>query len=107
MANNYKNAKVDLTTTDATVLYTCPAATTSLVKSILVCNDSVHNDTITVTITDADSNVFSVYSLEAISGPATNELLTGPLVVQENEVIKVTAGTVDRIQVVASLLEIS
>ena len=107
MANNYKNAKVDLTTTDATTLYTCPGATTAVFKSFLVCNYSVHNDTITVTITDADSNVFSVYSLEAISGPATNELLTGPLVVQENEVIKVTAGTVDRIQVVASFLEIS
>ncbi len=58
MANNYKNAKIDLTSTSVKKLYTCPGATTAIFKSFLVCNDSVHNDTITVTITDADSNVF-------------------------------------------------
>jgi len=107
MANNYKNAKVDLTTTAATTLYTCPGATTAIFKSFLVCNDSVHNDTITVTITDADSSVFSVYSVKAVSGPSTEELLTGPLVVQENEIVKVTAATADRLHVVASFLEVS
>jgi hypothetical protein len=107
MANNYKNAKVDLTTTDITTLYTCPGATTALFKSFLVCNDSSHNDTITVTITDADSNVFCVYSVEAISGPSTKELLTAPLVVQENEIVKVTAATADRLHVVASFLEVT
>ena len=55
MANNYKNKKVDLTSTDATVLYTCPNATTGLFKSILVSEDSGNADTITVTITDAES----------------------------------------------------
>ena len=39
MAHNYKNAKVDLTTTNATVLYTCPTATTAIMKSILVSED--------------------------------------------------------------------
>ena len=107
MANNYKNAKVDLTSTSVTTLYTCPGATTAIFKSFLVCNDSVHNDTITVTITDADSNVFCVYSVEAVSGPATNELITGPLVVQENEIVKVTAATADRLHVVASFLEVT
>jgi len=107
MANNYKNAKVDLSTASATTLYTCPGATTAIFKSFLVCNDSVHNDTITVTITDADSNVFCVYSVEAVSGPATNELITGPLVVQENEIVKVTAATADRLHVVASFLEVT
>ena len=107
MANNYKNAKVDLSTASATTLYTCPGATTAIFKSFLVCNDSVHNDTITVTITDADSNVFCVYSVEAVSGPATNELITGPLVVQENEIVKVTAATSDRLHVVASFLEVT
>ena len=107
MANNYKNAKVDLTTASETTVYTCPAATTAIIKSFLVCNDSAHNDTITVTITDADNSSFVVYSVEAISGPSTSELLTAPLVVQENEIIKVTAGTADRLHVVASLLEVS
>ena len=87
MANNYKNAKLDLTTTSVTTLYTCPVAKTSIFKSILVSEDSGNADTITVTVT-------------------TVELLTAPLVVQESEILKVTAATANRLHVVASFLEI-
>jgi len=107
MPNNYKNSKVDLTTTNATVLYTCPGATTALVKSILVSEDTGNPDTITVTITDANAAVFSLFKVTAIAANTTVELLTEPLVVQENEILKVTAATADRLHVVASLLEIN
>ena len=39
MSNSFVNAKVDLTTTDNTTLYTTPSANVSLVKSLLVAND--------------------------------------------------------------------
>ena len=107
MPNNYKNAKVDLTTTNVTTLYTTPAATTALVKSILASEDSGNADTITVTITDADAAVFSLFKVTAVAANTTVELLTQPLVVKENEILKVTAATANRLHVVASLLEIS
>ena len=107
MSSAYKNAKVDLTATTATTLYTCPTATTAIVKSILVSEDSGNADTITVTITDADSAVFSLFKTKAVSANATTELLTAPLVVEESEILKVTAATADRLHVVASLLEVS
>jgi len=107
MANNYKNAKVDLTTTDITTLYTCPGATTTIVKSILVSEDSGNADTITVTITNLASAVFSLFKTKAISANATTELLTAPLVVQESEILKVTAATANRLHVVASFLEVT
>lgn len=107
MANNFKNAKIDLTTTNATVLYTCPSATTAVVKSILASEDSGNADTITVTLTDASAAVFSLFKVKAVGANATVELLTAPLVVQENEIIKVTAATANRLHVVASLLEVS
>jgi hypothetical protein len=107
MANNYKNAKLDLTTTDATTLYTCPAAAVSVVKSILVSEDSGNADTITVTITDASAAIFNLFKVKAIAANTTVELLTAPLIVQENEILKVTAATADRLHVVASFLEIS
>jgi hypothetical protein len=107
MPNSYKNAKADLTTTGVTTLYTCPSATTALVKSILVSEDTGNADTITVTITDANSAVFSLFKVTAIAANTTVELLTEPLVVQENEILKVTAATADRLHVVASLLEIN
>ena len=107
MSNAYKNAKVDLTATTATTLYTCPTATTAIVKSILVSEDSGNADTITVTITDTDSAVFSLFKTKAVSANATTELLTAPLVVEESEILKVTAATANRLHVVASLLEVS
>jgi len=107
MPNSYKNAKADLTTTGVTTLYTCPSATTALVKSILVSEDTGNADTITVTITDADAAVFSLFKVTAIAANTTVELLTEPLVVQENEILKVTEATADRLHVVASLLEIN
>ena len=107
MANNYKNAKVDLTGTGVTVLYTAPSATTTLIKSILVSEDSGNADTITVTITDASAAVFSLFKVKAIGANATLELLSQPLTVEEGEIIKVTAATANRLHVVASLLEIT
>jgi len=109
MANNYKNAKVDLTGTGVAVLYTTPSATTTLIKSLLVSEDSGNADTITVTITDAAASpaTFSLFKVKAVGANTTVELLTQPLVVQEDEIIKVTAATGNRLHVVASLLEIS
>ena len=95
MAHNYKNAKVDLT------------ATTAIVKSILVSEDSGNADTITVTLTDSASTVFSLFKTKAVSANTTVELLTAPLVVEESEVLKVTAATANRLHVTASFLEVS
>ena len=106
MANAFKNKKVDLTSTSATTLYTVPTATTAVIKSILISEDSGNADTITITLTDADAAVFSLFKTKAISANATSELLTAPLVVQESEIIKVTAATANRLHVVLSILEI-
>ena len=106
MANTFVNKKVDLTSTSATTLYTVPTATTAVLKSILVSEDSGNADTITITLTDADAAVFSLFKTKAISANATTELLTAPLVAEESEIIKVTAATANRLHVVLSALEI-
>ena len=106
MANSFVNKKVDLTTTSATTLYTVPDATTAIIKSILVSEDSGNADTITVTITDTADAVFSLFKTKAISANATTELLTAPLVMEESEVLKVTAATANRLHVVLSALEV-
>ena len=106
MANAFVNKKVDLTSTSATTLYTVPTATTAVIKSILVSEDSGNADPMTITLTDADAAVFSLFKTKAISANATSELLTAPLVVQESEIIKVTAATAYRLHVVLSILEI-
>ena len=105
MANSFVNKKADLTSTSATTLYTVPDAATAIVKSILVSEDSGNADTITVTITDTSDAVFSLFKTKAISANATTELLTAPLVLQQNEVLKVTAATANRLHVILSALQ--
>ena len=106
MANSFINKKAELTTTSATTLYTVPSAATSVIKSILVSEDSGNADTITVTITDTSDNVFSLFKTKSISANATTELISNPLVLEESEVLKVTAATANRLHVVLSALEI-
>ena len=62
MASFYKNAKVDLTSTAATTLYTAPAATTAVFRSLVVADDSGSTSTITVTLTDSAAAVFVIYA---------------------------------------------
>ena len=105
MANSFVNKKVDLTSTSATTLYTVPSFSTSIVKSILVSDDSGSGDTITVTITDTSDNVFSLFKTKSISANGTTELLSAPLVLEESEILKVTAATANRLHVVLSSLQ--
>ena len=105
MANSFVNKKVDLTTTSATTLYTVPTATTAIIKSILVSDDSGSGDTITVTVTDTSDNVFSLFKTKSISAKGTSDLLSAPLVLEESEILKVTAATANRLHVVLSALQ--
>ena len=107
MANDYKNAKLDLTTTSATALYTAPAAKTAIFKSILVSEDSGNADTVTATITDASAAIFSLFKVKAVAANTAVELLSQPLVVETGEILKFTAATANRLHVVASYLEVS
>ena len=96
MANSFKNKKVDLTTADLTTLYTVPSATTTVVKSILVSEDAGSGTTITVTLVDSSGAVFSLFKTKTISGNATTELLTHPLVMEESEALKVSNDSTDQ-----------
>ena len=106
MANSFINKKADLTTTDLTTLYTVPSAKTSVVKSILVCNDSGSSCNIDVTLVDSSSNIFSLFKTKTIATITTTELLTNPLVMEESEILKVQASDANELHVIASILEI-
>jgi len=101
----YKNVKLDLTTTNATTLYTCPSLMVSVIESMLVSEDSANADTITVTVTNG-SSVFSVYKDKAIGSKGTVELFTKDLILVSGDIVKVTAGTANRLHVITSIIEI-
>jgi len=101
------NAKLDLTTTNATVLYTAPSSSdfnASVINSILVAEDSGNADTITMIITNG-STVFTLFHVKAVGASTTIELLTEDLILQSGEILTVTAATANRLHVVASIQE--
>ena len=106
MANSFINKKADLTTTNLTTLYTVPSFKTSVVKSILVSEDAGSGASITVTLVDASSNIFSLFKTKSISSNTTTELLTQPLVMQESEILKVQASDANELHVIASILQV-
>ena len=99
------NAKLDLTGTGVTVLYTAPAtASFVVINSILVSEDSGNADTLTLTLTNG-SDVFSLFKVTAVGANGTVELLTRDLVLQPSEILKATAATGNRLHVVAGVQE--
>ena len=104
---NLTNAKVDLTTTNNTTLYTVPSDAdfnASIINSILVCEDSGNADTISITVTNG-SDVFNIFKVKAVGANTTEELLTRDLILQSGEILKVQAATANRLHVVASIQE--
>tara|TARA_R100000781_G_scaffold20727_2_gene15691 strand:+ start:7355 stop:7726 length:372 start_codon:yes stop_codon:yes gene_type:complete len=99
------NAKLDLTGTGVTTLYTAPSNVSfSVVNSILVSEDTGNADTITLTLTNG-SDVFSLFKVAAVGANGTVELLSRDLVLQPSEILKATAATGNRLHVVASIQE--
>ena len=107
MANNYKNAKADLSSTNNTTIYTCPSATQSIVKSILISNDSGSADTLDITLTNVSNAVFSLFQAKSIASNTTVELLSQPLIIMESEILKAQATTADRLHIIVSFLEVN
>ena len=102
------NAKLYLTSTNATTLYTSPTGSDfnfAVVESILVNNNTSGQTNIILTITDTSSSVFPIYNEHVIAADTTAELLSKSLVVKAGEILKVTAADANKLYVTASLIE--
>ena len=106
MANIYKNAKLSLTSSVNTTLYTVPSNSRAIVKSILIAEDANSTATAEVTLVDAGATPYMVDKDVSLSAKGKEQVITEPLVMEESEIIKVdaTSGSVD---VIASILEIN
>ena len=131
MADIFLSKSLILANTSETTLYTVPTtddttvpaipSTTALIKSIRLYNAHSANVLVTLTLTDKDSatgadtksTLFKMYlpatDLTTDSFPIGNpfEVLSQPLVANEGDIIKITAGTAAKIHVQLSVLEIT
>ena len=116
MANTFKSAMVDITTTGLTTILTVPTAnpgatppvmpTTDVVKSLLICNDSGSTTLVDVEVVRGAAT-FEVFKAKSIATNTTTELLTQPLVLQESDVLKVQANAANQVHIIASFMEVT
>jgi len=116
LANVFKSAMVDITTTNLTTVLTVPTAnpgatppvmpTTDVVKSLLICNDSGSTTLVDVEVVRGAAT-FEVFKAKSIATNTTTELLTQPLVLQESDVLKVQANAANQVHVIASFMEVT
>jgi len=116
LANVFKSAMVDITTTDLTTIITVPTAnpgstppvmpTTDVVKSLLICNDSGSTTLVDVEVVRGAAT-FEVFKAKSIATNTTTELLTQPLILQESDVLKVQANAANQVHIIASFMEVT
>mgnify|MGYP003655587753 CR=1 FL=1 len=106
MANNYKNAKIDLINTNLTNVITTETKSTVIIKSIIVSEDSGSTPTLTLTLVNG-SNIFNLYKDKTFSSKQTLELLTQPLVLSSGEILKAQSSAGNQLHIVVSYLEIT
>ena len=107
MANIYKNAMFDLTTTDKTTVYTCPTDRTALVKSIQITN--IHSGTVEVeafTTDSSDSGSEHEVAHISLASKTVENLVKGTMVLESGDTLKLKAASANNIAGIVSYLEI-
>ena len=124
MSNVYTNHKAVLSTTNLTTLYTVPAQTTAIIKSVRVANvDTSNNCEVSLYLVDTGDTSYTLQLSRDIESKTTQELLAAgnssqisadsstsslaPLIAKESEIIKIQAENANDLHVVLSVLEIS
>jgi hypothetical protein len=108
MANTYKNVITSLSSTSATSVYTVPNDKIAIVKTLSAYNiDGSSAMTLTVQMTDTSESVTVTWDKESIAAETRKGFLTNGevLVLDEADIIKLTASTADKFNIFISVLE--
>jgi len=109
MANTFKNAYLDITSSAQTA-YTAPASTTSIVLTLRVTNvDGTTDDTITADVIDGTSGNSRIASTLSVPADSTVELAgTSKIVLETGDKIDLTgANASGDLEAFISVLEIT
>lgn len=108
MGNAYKRYEETLVATTPAVILTVPSATSAIVKSIWVANNSGSSTNMTVTFSPAGSGTHYLVPLSALASKAfvdfTASGSAGPLVLEAGDSLTITSSQSDVYAVVSALL---
>jgi len=106
MANVYKNAFYLPTTTANTTVYTCNATARAIIQNIQIAN-STGNNIVQVLVYSSTANTTYVVSYASIVGPTYCNLASGPIVLQENDAILLSASSTSNISGTLAIMEVN
>jgi hypothetical protein len=106
MANIYKNAFYDPANANVISIYTTPSDSRAIVQNIQVANE-LGSKTVQFFITDASANATYIVAHGSISGPTTCNFAKGPIILEENDLLKAQTSSISNISAIISLLEIN
>ena len=106
MASAYKNVAALVGSTGDVTIYTCPAATETIIKNLNLYNS--HSGTIVVypKITDSSASVTVTLEKDSI-GTLADTSLAGPFVLETGDTLILNCDTASKIYAFASVLEVS
>ena len=107
MANIYKNAQFDLTTTAATDIYTVPSNSRAIVQNIHMANVGSGNVSVSAHIYDNSATTQFTFAKHTIAASDSQGIADGSIVLEENDVLRVQADSANDIEGTAAILEIS
>jgi hypothetical protein len=105
VANRYKNAQFDLTTTNATDIYTVPSNSRAIVQNIHVANVGAGNHEIKAFIYDNSASRSYQFAEHTVNTGNSKSVADGVIILEENDKLQVQADTVDIFEGTASILE--
>ena len=106
MTIQYKNAGVNLTTTDTTTVLTSPTSARFLVKQIQI--DNASGSPVNLSVQFTDSSASSTFRIRNKAIPANEvvDIINQTLVLEEGDSLKKTAGTANELQGIISYAQI-
>ena len=106
MANIYKNAGINLTTTSLTTVYTVPANRTAIIKNIQISNEHSSNNLVEVFVTDSSASATYEIFHESMAADSTTNAALAPIILESGDVLKIQAATANVVEGIVSYLEI-
>ena len=110
MANVYKNIQAVISAAGSDVdMYTVPAETTSIVKSIKLYNTHGSNLVVDVTVYDASSTTDFEWETLTVNTDASEDLLTynNVLILEAGDILKMQTPTTNVVKMTAAVLQTS
>jgi len=110
MANVYKNIQAIITSSASKDdMYTCPDATTAVIKTLKIYNIHSGSLAVTTTVYDSSSTTNFKYDTSTCLSDDSVDILTfnNVIVLEEADILKMETPTGNKIEMTASVLEIS